>query len=491
MVIEVEKLSDAELKSELVAFGVNVGPITGTTRSLFENKLRKLRSGGATLNAKAKTPAPVNVMVAKPVTPPSPSRSRGRPSTASNLNKSTTYRRGNKSEVEEEDAVVEAEIAAERRAELLKHISPKRAAVVPSKPVFVAEADNSHGFSRPIATSSKPLDSSIGERSLSSRNYSSYTSNYSSSGDRPGGTPPRAPRTMFSNVATPNNSLRYGLGTASFTAPKLSSDYVSKRSKDENYFHDLGATTAEEDDDEDGLETSRVIYSNEDVRQRNNKKNGLIGRAWDKVLGKNANTTASSRYNLVKDAKTGRYEAQVTKGFSLNETLRICFVTLCVMFVVLTVAFAVTDQSQTASNPMSVVTGAFRSTVDFFYRYTVIPILTVVLVALFGGGAYFGYKQYKETQEKQEEEKHQLIEKILTLIRESSVEGEPYVSQPHIRDLLFPPSRRRKAELTMWQAAVQFIDSNESRVSTEIQVLPSGNECAVWRWIGGHQKKIW
>lgn len=39
---DLSQLSDAELRDKLKAVGAVVGPITGTTRRLFENKLRRL-----------------------------------------------------------------------------------------------------------------------------------------------------------------------------------------------------------------------------------------------------------------------------------------------------------------------------------------------------------------------------------------------------------------------------------------------------------------
>ena len=53
---EIQAMSDAQLRAELVKQGANVGPVTGTTRGVFEKKLFKLRQSApaAPLTPKAK-----------------------------------------------------------------------------------------------------------------------------------------------------------------------------------------------------------------------------------------------------------------------------------------------------------------------------------------------------------------------------------------------------------------------------------------------------
>lgn len=53
---EVSALSDAELRGELQSLGMNIGPVTGTTRTIYEKKLLKLRQGGGA------APAPKKVL---------------------------------------------------------------------------------------------------------------------------------------------------------------------------------------------------------------------------------------------------------------------------------------------------------------------------------------------------------------------------------------------------------------------------------------------
>lgn len=41
---------------------------------------------------------------------------------------------------------------------------------------------------------------------------------------------------------------------------------------------------------------------------------------------------------------------------------------------------------------------------------------------------------------------------------------------------------RNSPDWRRWQKAVEFINLNESRISTETRII-NGVECSVWRWI--------
>lgn len=73
----VSELSNEEVKSELQAFGFNPGPVTATTRQIYEKKLENLRKGGASTTKKSASPArrkpsPAKVSPVKPTTPVHP-----------------------------------------------------------------------------------------------------------------------------------------------------------------------------------------------------------------------------------------------------------------------------------------------------------------------------------------------------------------------------------------------------------------------------------
>ncbi|VDK81856.1 unnamed protein product [Litomosoides sigmodontis] len=100
------------------------------------------------------------------------------------------------------------------------------------------------------------------------------------------------------------------------------------------------------------------------------------------------------------------------------------------------------------------------------------------------GGIYM--LRLYQTKKKAEEKRliFDLVEKITDIIRDANEQGQIYVAEPHVRDMLLPPSKRMRnsPEWRRWQEAVEFINMNESRVSTETRIV-NGVECSVWRWI--------
>lgn len=75
-----------------------------------------------------------------------------------------------------------------------------------------------------------------------------------------------------------------------------------------------------------------------------------------------------------------------------------------------------------------------------------------------------------------------MVEQIIDVIsQETEDSGEPYISVDHVRDTLISPQNREKMSST-WDAAVKFIQKNESRVRMEVQSV-DGEDCRVWRWI--------
>lgn len=95
------------------------------------------------------------------------------------------------------------------------------------------------------------------------------------------------------------------------------------------------------------------------------------------------------------------------------------------------------------------------------------------------------YKYYVSYKKRKSEEIYSMVEQIIDVIsQETEDSGEPYISVDHVRDTLISPQNREKMA-SVWDAAVKFIQRNESRVRMEVQSV-DGEDCRVWRWISAH-----
>ncbi|CAH0725394.1 unnamed protein product, partial [Brenthis ino] len=112
--------------------------------------------------------------------------------------------------------------------------------------------------------------------------------------------------------------------------------------------------------------------------------------------------------------------------------------------------------------------------------FIVIGILSILVL-----GLQRFYKYYVNYQKKKSEEIYSMVEQIIDVIsQETEDSGVPYISVDHVRDALISPQNREKMSST-WDAAVKFIQKNESRVRMEVQSV-DGEDCRVWRWIASH-----
>lgn len=494
-------MSDAELRAELNVRGANVGPVTGTTRSLYEKKLKKLLSGGAKTPARPTVakpaPKPTPKSAPAPKSPKSPPARRSIPRAAATAANSTINSTFNRSEIEEmSDSDDDMRDDDDDDEEIL---SPK------SKQSSFRSANStasSVGRGRPVSSTPNKRLSPVYKPSPVPKNTPRTTS--SSSKTTINTTTTRIPSTPRRITSVPGLITDFTPSFSTFgsdrpgATPPRKSIYTSKVSK---VLHDLGNTTGEEDDDDEfeGQETSRIIYKTEEPSRR-----GIVKNAWNKVLGygfdasKNPGDSydlraGASRIRVQKNPRTGKVTVKQTNIF--NEAIYFALYVILILFVVLGIAYALTTTHRPKTADFSgywgVLKAAGRDSLNFFYNYAILPVVSLGIFVVLGAGIYFGHRKYKEAKEQEEAKLYELIERITELIRESSIDGDPYVSQPHVRDVLFPPAKRRSAELARWEQAVKFIDTNESRVATDVLVLPSGNECAVWKWIGNQSQKRW
>ncbi|XP_052781981.1 inner nuclear membrane protein Man1-like [Mya arenaria] len=133
--------------------------------------------------------------------------------------------------------------------------------------------------------------------------------------------------------------------------------------------------------------------------------------------------------------------------------------------------------------------------------YKVLYGLGLLLMCVFVGvlGIYY-LRWMNKKKEKEQQRVYEMVEKIIEILKEnfelSERKNDPtnyptYMAVQHIRDQLIPVPKRRLLQ-SLWEEAVKFIETNESRIRVETQVI-QGEEFNVWRWLqampNGH--KMW
>uniref|UniRef100_A0A8C3UZ39 LEM domain-containing protein 2 n=1 Tax=Catharus ustulatus TaxID=91951 RepID=A0A8C3UZ39_CATUS len=106
------------------------------------------------------------------------------------------------------------------------------------------------------------------------------------------------------------------------------------------------------------------------------------------------------------------------------------------------------------------------------------------LITLWGILLYLRYRWRK--MEEEEQAMYEMVKKIIAVVQdhykewERNLERYPYVGIFHVRDSLIPPQSRKKMK-RVWERAVDFLASNESRIQTESHRV-AGEDMLVWRW---------
>nr|CAD2185115.1 unnamed protein product [Meloidogyne enterolobii] len=130
----------------------------------------------------------------------------------------------------------------------------------------------------------------------------------------------------------------------------------------------------------------------------------------------------------------------------------------------------------------------FVSVKDFFvfaFGYAFFPIMYLcgaVLLFLFFYKVFYWRKNRKI---QHQEAIIRLVERITDLIYDSGYAG---IAEPHVRDMLMPPTKRTNEDYALWLEAARFINNEDSRVRTEIRLI-NGTECNVWIWIGAGKQR--
>ncbi|NXE50308.1 LEMD2 protein, partial [Casuarius casuarius] len=106
------------------------------------------------------------------------------------------------------------------------------------------------------------------------------------------------------------------------------------------------------------------------------------------------------------------------------------------------------------------------------------------LITLWGILIFLKYRWRKMAEE--EQAMYEMVKKIIAVVQdhykewERNLERYPYVGILHVRDSLIPPQSRKKMK-RIWDRAVEFLASNESRIQTESHRV-AGEDMLVWRW---------
>uniref|UniRef100_A0A6J0TVC8 LEM domain-containing protein 2 isoform X1 n=1 Tax=Pogona vitticeps TaxID=103695 RepID=A0A6J0TVC8_9SAUR len=114
---------------------------------------------------------------------------------------------------------------------------------------------------------------------------------------------------------------------------------------------------------------------------------------------------------------------------------------------------------------------------NLFIFFWSLAILWAILILL---------KYYWRKREEEEQAMYKMVQKIIAAVQghykewEQKLERYPYVGILHIRDTLIPPQDRKKMK-RVWDRAVDFLASNESRMQTESHRV-AGEDMLVWRW---------
>ncbi|XP_078532458.1 inner nuclear membrane protein Man1 isoform X2 [Lissotriton helveticus] len=119
---------------------------------------------------------------------------------------------------------------------------------------------------------------------------------------------------------------------------------------------------------------------------------------------------------------------------------------------------------------------------------TVTHRLSPLLLGIMLIWAIIYYVKYRWTKEEEEtRQMYDMVVKIIDVLRShndachENKDLQPYMPIPHVRDSLVRPQDRIKMK-KVWDRAVNFVGSNESRVRTECRRI-GGADFLVWRWI--------
>nr|XP_014340203.1 PREDICTED: inner nuclear membrane protein Man1 [Latimeria chalumnae] len=124
------------------------------------------------------------------------------------------------------------------------------------------------------------------------------------------------------------------------------------------------------------------------------------------------------------------------------------------------------------------------------FRRAFVTVIHRMFIFFVGVGVVWGVLCYMKYRWRKEEEEtrqvYDMVEKIIDVLRshneacQENKDLQPYLPIPHVRDSLIQPQNRKKMK-KVWDRAVDFLGTNESRIRTETQMI-GGADFLVWKW---------
>uniref|UniRef100_A0A914LF30 LEM domain-containing protein n=1 Tax=Meloidogyne incognita TaxID=6306 RepID=A0A914LF30_MELIC len=301
------------------------------------------------------------------------------------------------------------------------------------------------------------------------------------------------------NVFNSSMSARH-VSQQSFVAPNrehsfsssISSQNVSRKSFEGGRFLD--------DEEDDHMESSRIVSPQRRFTGGRNVVNKKISpiekfkNVWGYFSRSIGTSTPCSDYTYHNKYPTNKYRrsdnyanfsdvgAKPSFNFStISDHSRWIVLAAIVVFVTIFSTYIYKVHTETLHS-------TFVSVKDFFvfaFGYAFFPIMYLcgaVLLFLFFYKVFY-WRKNREIQHK--EAIIRLVERITDLIYDSGYAG---IAEPHVRDMLMPPTKRTNEDYALWLEAARFINNEDSRVRTEIRLI-NGTECNVWIWIGAGKQR--
>ncbi|XP_028662824.1 inner nuclear membrane protein Man1 [Erpetoichthys calabaricus] len=125
------------------------------------------------------------------------------------------------------------------------------------------------------------------------------------------------------------------------------------------------------------------------------------------------------------------------------------------------------------------------------FRRAFVVVINRMLLFVLGIGIvlcilwYMKYRWKKEAEETKQ--MYDMVGKIIDVLRshheacQENKDLQPYLPIPHVRDSLIKPQNRKKMK-KVWDRAVHFLSTNESRMRTQTERI-GGADFLVWKWI--------